>query len=917
MPRNGSGNYNLPSGNPVVTQTLITSTWANVTMADLALAITQSLSRDGQTVPTANLPMGGYRHTGAGAPESRTDYATLGFVQDGTANRLAGLAGTNTLTGTLPGSPTSYAVGMTVQMIPANDNTGAATLNIGGLGAQPILTSSGSPLGPKILKAGKPYVLTYDGAAFRITAGVSGIFAQSAVSGWDRPSGGTYPPITIVDTSTVAIPAGTGRIIAPGARDETGAFEVSWAAQDVSMVYLASSWSTYIAIDVSGNVVQLSGAFQSSYVRDYIILGMVTHIGGSVTSAKTTPTIYGDASYAAYDVAAVLRNTILTGGRLSPNATGPLSIDIESGTLFNVGSDPNEPNSPNVDEFAARTAPSFFPITGASTSEASTSNVPVTMYDPGGAGSVTAIPGATTAAIHRLYQLSDQLLLLYGQNTYADLDTAKSSIQIDTSASNIPAKLADATLLGYIIAQKDCVDLADPLTAVVVSAGSASFSVGGGGAASDAPSDGYMYGRKDGNWDKAVVLPAGPAGTARSIPFLTGASLRWSIGADSTSEGGTEAGSNFVLNAYDNTGALIGPALTIKRDGLGVLFGGKLDLQTNSLTANNTKLFSVDTPDDVLTMRRYDDDYTLLNIMAPPQTSWGKARESTIALVRGDSNQYFMDIYNMDYGSVDAGNFLDYGDPKMGIRMQKRGTGVYTPFSLEYSDGTNILPALQIAPGASSGSTNDTSVNVVKTPTIAGNLALHVGNYTTYVPSKTGTGASGTWGINITGNAATATTATTASSVATLATARTINGTSFNGSANIVTSYWGTSRTFTIGATSKSVDGGSSVSWSLAEMGAAATSHTHTTANISDLASYTGFDARYFTETEADARFAAKVHTHAWSDITSGKPTTLAGYGVTDGVKNGGGVANIVSLTQAAYDALGTKDANTLYVIVG
>ena len=43
-------------------------------------------------------------------------------------------------------------------------------------------------------------------------------------------------------------------------------------------------------------------------------------------------------------------------------------------------------------------------------------------------------------------------------------------------------------------------------------------------------------------------------------------------------------------------------------------------------------------------------------------------------------------------------------------------------------------------------------------------------------PTKTGTGASGTWAIAITGNAATATT---------LATARTINGVSFNGSANI------------------------------------------------------------------------------------------------------------------------------------
>lgn len=57
-----------------------------------------------------------------------------------------------------------------------------------------------------------------------------------------------------------------------------------------------------------------------------------------------------------------------------------------------------------------------------------------------------------------------------------------------------------------------------------------------------------------------------------------------------------------------------------------------------------------------------------------------------------------------------------------------------------------------------------------------GNQVLHAGNYTSYSPSLTGSGASGTWGISVTGNAATATT---------LQTARTINGVSFNGSANI------------------------------------------------------------------------------------------------------------------------------------
>lgn len=91
-------------------------------------------------------------------------------------------------------------------------------------------------------------------------------------------------------------------------------------------------------------------------------------------------------------------------------------------------------------------------------------------------------------------------------------------------------------------------------------------------------------------------------------------------------------------------------------------------------------------------------------------------------------------------------------------------------------------------------------------------------NYTSYAPTKTGTGASGTWGISVTGNAATATK---------LATARSINGTNFDGSGNITTATWGTARNITIGSTKKSVNGGADVSWSLSEIGAAAASHSH------------------------------------------------------------------------------------------
>lgn len=59
-----------------------------------------------------------------------------------------------------------------------------------------------------------------------------------------------------------------------------------------------------------------------------------------------------------------------------------------------------------------------------------------------------------------------------------------------------------------------------------------------------------------------------------------------------------------------------------------------------------------------------------------------------------------------------------------------------------------------------------------------------------------------------------------ADSATVLKTARTINGTSFNGSANITTANWGTVRTLTIGNTGKSVNGAGNVSWSLSEIGA-------------------------------------------------------------------------------------------------
>jgi hypothetical protein len=55
MSRNGSGTYTLPAGNPVVTGTTISSTWANNTLTDIATALSNSIAADGQTPITGAL----------------------------------------------------------------------------------------------------------------------------------------------------------------------------------------------------------------------------------------------------------------------------------------------------------------------------------------------------------------------------------------------------------------------------------------------------------------------------------------------------------------------------------------------------------------------------------------------------------------------------------------------------------------------------------------------------------------------------------------------------------------------------------------------------------------------------------------------------------------------------------------------
>ena len=163
MSRNGSGTYTLPAGNPVVTGTTISSTWANSTLSDIGTALTQSIAYDGQTTPIANLPMGTYAHTGVGNATARTMYASAAQVEDGTLNYLTSVSGTNTIVATAPLSMAAYVAGQTFRFIAAGANTGAVTININSIGAKSITRDGTTALVAGDIVSGGAYQVVYDG----------------------------------------------------------------------------------------------------------------------------------------------------------------------------------------------------------------------------------------------------------------------------------------------------------------------------------------------------------------------------------------------------------------------------------------------------------------------------------------------------------------------------------------------------------------------------------------------------------------------------------------------------------------------------------------------------------------------------------------------------------------------------------
>ena len=190
--RNGTGVYQLPANNPVISGQTISSTAFNNTMTDIGNALSTSIASDGQTSITADLPMSNHRHTGVSDAQAVTDYASAGQVQNNALTNLTTIAGTNIITAVAPLGMSAYATGQQFALIATGANTGAVTLNINGIGAKAITKNGTVALSSGDIVSGVAYQVIYDGTQFQLINGTitSDKIANNAITSAKMANGG-------------------------------------------------------------------------------------------------------------------------------------------------------------------------------------------------------------------------------------------------------------------------------------------------------------------------------------------------------------------------------------------------------------------------------------------------------------------------------------------------------------------------------------------------------------------------------------------------------------------------------------------------------------------------------------------------------------------------------------------------------
>jgi hypothetical protein len=340
MPRNGSGTYTLPTGNPVEPNTVIEAEWANTTLDDIGNEITDSLSRTGEGGMLA--PLRFYSGSSSVPGIAWLDETSTGFYRSGAGEFWATVLGTEVVQFTDNGVLIPAGVDLTVEgnvdfqgtfdvlgnfevntdkfvVLAASGNTSIA----GTLGVTGAITATGGVSGAVTSSSVTITGGTINGTSVGATTASSGAFTTLSASGAFSLTGdqvqvseGGTGATTAAGARTAILPSYTSNAL-KFLRVNSGATDVEWATEP--------SLGTVTSVDVSGGTTGLTSSGGPITTSGTITLAGTLIVENGGTGVTTLTGIVKGNGTSAFSAATAGTDYVAPGGALGTPSSGTLT----------------------------------------------------------------------------------------------------------------------------------------------------------------------------------------------------------------------------------------------------------------------------------------------------------------------------------------------------------------------------------------------------------------------------------------------------------------------------------------------------------------------------------------------------------------------------------------------------------------
>lgn len=371
-------------------------------------------------------------------------------------------------------SATGYTTGDPQKVDVTGDTmTGDLTLSGGGtdlaVGGNLSVSGSSSFTGPVTGTLNVAGVLqgTYQGIpASDVVRLLSTALSTGVVSGGDlSPNAGDNTKLDITATTGWVVDYDSAGVVGAGNPELT---YVSLAAQTaLTPTVGVPTGVTWWLVDSSGTLVQQTAAPTPEQRRTHMVLGVTGQASGVIVTAQSLPVIQSQPANQLVDLIDALGAFRISGAEISANGAN-LTMALTEGRLFTRAfSHIPDYLNPHHSHVGAQAPMQFRHITAvAGSAGALRTTLDVGNYDPNGAGVLTAVPGGANAATNfRVWafgtdDVNAQILIQYGQNSYASLDAAQAAIG-GTRYTVHPTALSSGVLLGWVTAIRTATDLSN------------------------------------------------------------------------------------------------------------------------------------------------------------------------------------------------------------------------------------------------------------------------------------------------------------------------------------------------------------------------------------------------------------------------------------------------------------------------